>query len=190
MGPASCSMFRFYSPKFPDANPWEIFRNVTWELHEVVTSLKVETRDPERTIITLLGRDGPEEPLGVARTRSGSDVDTMHQWEMGGVLGKVRYNKSELRVWPKYHRNFGRCYSLEFTKNVTKLQLKDMVLDSSLNIYIYIHHPGQFMSVNSKAKVRMRLDRSCCAHTTAKLEFQKKYLIILFLFYSFRLIFF
>ena len=67
--------------------------------------------------------------------------------------GQAYYNKSELRVWPKYQENFGRCYSLEFTSNLTRLQIVDMVLTSSLNIYVYIHHPGQFMSVNSKAKV-------------------------------------
>lgn len=53
----------------------------------------------------------------------------------------------------KYDKTFGRCYSLELAPNVTLLGLTKIEFFAKLNIYIYLHHPGQYMDVDSKSKV-------------------------------------
>ena len=53
----------------------------------------------------------------------------------------------------KYRNNFGRCFSIELSPNITNFAITKIEFWAFMNIYIYLHHPGQFMDVDSKSKV-------------------------------------
>ena len=53
----------------------------------------------------------------------------------------------------KYDISFGRCYSVQLKPQVTALGVTKVEFRANLNIYIYLHHPGQYMDVDSKTKV-------------------------------------
>ena len=53
----------------------------------------------------------------------------------------------------KYDQTFGKCFSIEINPNVTKMGITKIEFYAKLNIYIYLHHPGQYMDVDSKSKV-------------------------------------
>ena len=53
----------------------------------------------------------------------------------------------------KYDQTFGKCFSIEINPNVTKMGVTKIEFYAKLNIYIYLHHPGQYMDVDSKSKV-------------------------------------
>ena len=43
----------------------------------------------------------------------------------------------------KYDRTFGRCFSVQLEPQVTALEVLKVEFIANLNIYIYLHHPGQ-----------------------------------------------
>ena len=43
--------------------------------------------------------------------------------------------------------------SVELDPKVTEIGVTKMEFFAKLNIYIYLHHPGQYMDVDSKSKV-------------------------------------
>ena len=53
----------------------------------------------------------------------------------------------------KYYQTFGKCFSIEINPNVTKMGITKIEFYAKLNIYIYLHHPGQYMDQDSKSKV-------------------------------------
>ena len=54
---------------------------------------------------------------------------------------------------PKYDLSFGRCFSVQLKPKVTVMGVTKVEFRAKLNIYIYLHHPGQYMDVDSKTKV-------------------------------------
>ncbi len=42
---------------------------------------------------------------------------------------------------------------MELDETVTQLGVTKVVYHANMNIYIYLHHPGQYMDVDSKSKV-------------------------------------
>ena len=48
---------------------------------------------------------------------------------------------------------FGKCYSMEIDKNVTKRGVMDITFISRMDIYIYFHHPRQYLDIDSTTKV-------------------------------------
>ena len=53
----------------------------------------------------------------------------------------------------KYDDIFGKCFSVEINPNIAKMGITKIEFYAKLNIYIYLHHPGQYMDVDSKSKV-------------------------------------
>ena len=53
----------------------------------------------------------------------------------------------------KYDKTFGRCFSVDLNPKVTQLGVTKIEFFAKLNIYIYLHYPGQYMDVDSKTKV-------------------------------------
>ena len=61
--------------------------------------------------------------------------------------GKLGY------VVTKYDNTFGRCFSLRVAKFITDAGLLNVELVGRMNIYVYLHHPGQFYDSDSKTKI-------------------------------------
>ena len=74
----------------------------------------------------------------------------------------------------KYDQTFGKCFSIEINPNVTKMGVTKIEFYAKLNIYIYLHHPGQYMDVDSKSKVS---PNTTCKVLTTCLVVQKTFII-------------
>lgn len=46
-----------------------------------------------------------------------------------------------------------RCYQMQISRDVTALGIISVVMVARMGIYVYLHHPGQFMDIDSKTKV-------------------------------------
>lgn len=62
-------------------------------------------------------------------------------------------NNTDATFFTKYDQTFGRCFSMELQPTTTRLGVTKIEFFAHLNIYIYLHHPGQFMDLDSKSKV-------------------------------------
>ena len=71
----------------------------------------------------------------------------------------IRPKSTEATLVTKYDSTFGRCYSLQLEPTVTALGITKIEFSTRLNVYIYLHHPGQYMDVDSKSKVSSSLTR-------------------------------
>ena len=47
---------------------------------------------------------------------------------------------------------FGRCYSIQLGKKIVAQGVYQIDFLSNMNLYIYFHHPGQFLSIDTKSK--------------------------------------
>ena len=52
-----------------------------------------------------------------------------------------------------YDATYGRCYTMRVTDLVTNLGIINLVLKSHMGVHVYLHHPGQYMDVDSKTKI-------------------------------------
>ena len=107
----------------PD-DPWELYRLVTHDLHEIVHSIQIFTTDPRHSSLTL--NIGDEKKL---------------------------IDESIGRFIEKKHDSLGRCYSFEINTNVTKLGITAVTVLTKIGQYMYVHHPGQFMELDSRTMV-------------------------------------
>ena len=57
-----------------------------------------------------------------------------------------------LDVSTKYQNNLGRCFSIRPKNHVVKLEVIKIDITASMDIYVYIGYPGQFM-YNTKERV-------------------------------------
>lgn len=63
-------------------------------------------------------------------------------------------NTSYFKVVTKPDSYFGRCYSLEFSQEATRLGISDIILVTFLSVYIYLGPAGQLLEIDTKTKVR------------------------------------
>ena len=54
----------------------------------------------------------------------------------------------------KFHTKYGRCFSLGLATHVTRLGITQIVFETWVNAYVFLHHPGQYLDINSKTKER------------------------------------
>ena len=67
-------------------------------------------------------------------------------------------NTSErLTMKTKYTATFGRCYSVELSEKIIHYGIIDIAFETKIDIYVYFGYPGQFMHVDTKAKVKVRV---------------------------------
>ena len=62
-------------------------------------------------------------------------------------------NSKSIQWTIKPYSTFGRCYSMNLDPTLTALGIVSFSIKTKLDIYIYLHHPGQFMNINTKSKV-------------------------------------
>jgi len=64
-------------------------------------------------------------------------------------LGRGPYSK-----WTVRHNSlYGLCYSLDIDSALTKFIISEVVIQCKVDIFVYLHHPGQYMDVTSKTKL-------------------------------------
>ena len=52
-----------------------------------------------------------------------------------------------------HSKTFGRCYSIQLGKEIVAQGVNAIDFQSNMNLYIYFHHPGQFLSIETKSKL-------------------------------------
>ena len=63
-------------------------------------------------------------------------------------------NSSErISMITKYSSTFGRCYALDISEEIIQYGIISIEIEANIDIYVYFGHPGQFMHVDTKAKV-------------------------------------
>ena len=68
-------------------------------------------------------------------------------------FAKDNYIES-LIVTTKYWATIGRCFSIIPSKEVQQLGVYSMILETRMDVYVYIGHPGQFLAADGmKTKV-------------------------------------
>ena len=50
-------------------------------------------------------------------------------------------------------KTYGRCYSIQLGEKIVGQGVHAIDFSSSMNLYIYFHHPGQFLSIDTKSKL-------------------------------------
>ena len=60
-----------------------------------------------------------------------------------------------LEITTKYSATFGRCFSFHPKDDVRKLGVRHIDIIARIDIYIYFGHPGQFMYITTKSKVKV-----------------------------------
>ena len=56
-------------------------------------------------------------------------------------------------IHTKFYATFGRCYSIEMPDDLISNGIISIEFIAKVDIYVYFGHPGQFMHVDTKAKV-------------------------------------
>ena len=108
-------------------DPWAFYRKATHDLHEVVESVKIFTTDPNHPSLKF---------------SIGDKNDLLNE-----SVGKFE---------EKNYDTFGRCFSLNINENVTSLGIITVDVVTRIGQYVYLHHPGQFLELDSRTKVWMR----------------------------------
>lgn len=65
-------------------------------------------------------------------------------------------NSSQAQWTTIYDDTFGRCYHMYLNPSVTSKEIVNMEIQAKAGIYVYLHHPGQRLDVDSKTKVSNR----------------------------------
>ena len=50
-------------------------------------------------------------------------------------------------------KTYGRCYSIHLGMKIVGQGVHAIDFSSSMNLYVYFHHPGQFLSIDTKSKL-------------------------------------
>ena len=53
----------------------------------------------------------------------------------------------------KYHGLYGLCYALDLGSEITSRVVRSVTFSSKLYFYIFLHHEGQYLNINSMMKV-------------------------------------
>ena len=56
-------------------------------------------------------------------------------------------------ITTKFWNTFGRCYSIIPRDDVLKLGVNSIIFETTIDIYVYFGHPGQFLAANRNSKV-------------------------------------
>ena len=117
----------------------EIFNDITHNLFEVLEEMVVSTKFKVK--LKLI----PDDSTSKSTFKLKPDEDTSRS--------KDKLEHPDVKVVTKYDETFGKCFSVELGPEITALGVTKLDFVSKLNIFIYLHHPGQYMDVDSRSKV-------------------------------------
>ena len=134
------------------ANPWQIFNDVTHGLEELLSVVAVKTQSEiDHKVYLLCTEDCDGKKLdGDGSGRSKPFLVDYSTQSWNNYLLENLY-----QVLVKYQLNFGRCFEFRLGKKLAELQLAELILTTKedRSIYVYVHTPGQFQSIDEKSKV-------------------------------------
>ena len=144
-----------YTGTSTDGDAWEIFRNVTWNIEDLISALRVETLGQEGEEL------GNEHMIYLVCQRSHNCPAELH---FNNGLGRTvnsgeKWNDQKLHdlynIKEHYHHGLGRCFEIQFTKNLVKLGIYSVVFQpvEGKLVYIYVNTPGQFKSIDENTKL-------------------------------------
>ena len=72
----------------------------------------------------------------------------------------LKEDSKDAKIDILHYKTFGRCYSFQLGKEIVAQGINIIEFLSSMNLYIYFHHPGQFLSIDTKSKLYALKGRS------------------------------
>ena len=126
-------------PQQQPSDAWRLFREVTYDLHELLSIVSISTSDPDTPEVNITF--GEREMTEAERLR----------------------DEKVARFVTKFDDTFGRCFMMYIEPEVARLGIVNIVATAKLGVYIYIHHPGQYTDVDSKTKVSLKKEENAQA---------------------------
>ena len=69
----------------------------------------------------------------------------------------IAYSKGvftkDIIIKTKYYARFGRCFSIRPAEDIIKLGVYSITFETTMSTWVYFSHPGQFLHMNTNAKV-------------------------------------
>ena len=130
-------------PKVQNMTSYEFHDFVTYELEEVLDSMEISVSNP------LVKKNGSSYKVQYL-----PDPDTSRIWESKFTLGFDPQDWTTQR-----YKTFGRCYSFKVPKFIQRAKIEDIAMVFKRNSVVYLHHVGQFFSVDGDTKLNVELGR-------------------------------
>ncbi len=129
-----------YAVQGSSLNPREFHAQVTLDLHEILDAVVVNTASKETP-----------SKLGCVKRRWPLLTFTGVSAELSIPLNSTT---PELAVWTsKPYHLYGDCFQLELGPDVTALSVAEVEFHSADSVYVFFHHPGQYLEEDSMVKV-------------------------------------
>ena len=119
---------------------YEFHDFVTYELEEVLDSMEISVTNP------LAMKNG-----SFYKVQYLPDPDT---FEAKFTLGFDPHDWTTQR-----YKTFGRCYSFKAPKFIQRAKIEDIAMVFKRNSVVYLHHVGQFFSMDGDTKLNVELGR-------------------------------
>ncbi|TRY78401.1 hypothetical protein TCAL_10417 [Tigriopus californicus] len=82
-------------------------------------------------------------------------------WTEVAVPFKFEEWDNEIAAWDtNYHQLYGKCYTMSLQPDIAQMEVTQVQVESKINIFVFLHHPGQFNDFNSKTKMHSILGKS------------------------------
>ena len=127
-------------PKVQNLTSYEFHDFVTYELEEVLDSMEISVTNP------LAMKNG-----SFYKVQYLPDPDTS---ESKFALGFDHQDWTTQR-----YKTFGRCYSFKAPKFIQRAKIEDIAMVFKRNSVVYLHHVGQFFSMDGDTKLNVELGR-------------------------------
>ena len=147
-------------PKVQNMTSYEFHDFVTYELEEVLDSMEISVSNP------LVKKNGSSYKVQYL-----PDPDTSRIWESKFTLGFDPQDWTTQR-----YKTFGRCYSFKAPKFIQRAKIEDIAMVFKRNSVVYLHHVGQFFSMDGDTKLNVELGRQFFMDTRHEItiDFSKK----------------
>ena len=64
------------------------------------------------------------------------------------------FKQPYVEFYTQYEDTYGRCYTMNATERLLRLQLKYITFITRMRVFVFIEHPGQHLHGNSRSKVQ------------------------------------
>ena len=119
---------------------YEFHDFVTYELEEVLDSMEISVTNP------LAMKNG-----SFYKVQYLPDPDT------SGSKFALGFDPQDWTT--QRYKTFGRCYSFKVPKFIQRAKIEDIAMVFKRNSVVYLHHVGQFFSVDGDTKLNVELGR-------------------------------
>ena len=135
-----------------DGDPLEIFKDVTFDVHELVRVIRVHIRgEVGKNIIYLMCQNEADHcpsdfhlNYGIGRMIIPHGDD----WNEQKLANLYKFKEHN-------HHKFGRCFEIQFRENLIKRGIHRVAIwtNHGRTIYIYLNSPGQFRRIDETSRI-------------------------------------